>query len=86
MSSSTKALSKQLLGVRAVLRSKNALTPQTLLEMDVKPASRTGGVAFPMKCLKSRVLSKFTGSASITSRTWSKPLYLSQQLRGELKR
>jgi hypothetical protein len=39
MSSSTKALSKQLLGVRAVLRSKNALTPQTLLEMDVKPAS-----------------------------------------------
>jgi hypothetical protein len=39
MSSSTKALSKQLLGVRAVLRSKNALTPQTLLEMSVKPAN-----------------------------------------------
>jgi hypothetical protein len=35
MSSSAKALSKQLLGVRAVLRSKNALTPQTLLEMSV---------------------------------------------------
>ena len=34
MSSSTKALSKQLLRVRAVLRSKNALTPPTLLEMD----------------------------------------------------
>jgi hypothetical protein len=35
MSSSTKALWKQLLGVRAALRSKNALTQQTLLEMDV---------------------------------------------------
>src|SRR5260370_6663460 len=40
MNSSTKAQSKQLLGVRVVLRSKNALTPQTLLEMDVKPPFR----------------------------------------------
>jgi hypothetical protein len=41
MSSSTKAQSKQLLGVHAALRSKKTLTPQTLLEMDAKPASRT---------------------------------------------
>jgi hypothetical protein len=33
------ALSKQLVGVRALLCSKNTLTPQTLLEMDVE--SRT---------------------------------------------
>jgi hypothetical protein len=33
MSSSTKAQSKQLLGVHAALRSKKPLTPQTLLEM-----------------------------------------------------
>jgi hypothetical protein len=32
---------------------KNALTQPRLLEMAVKPASRTGSVAFPMKCLKS---------------------------------
>ena len=50
MSSSTKALSKQLLGVRAVLRSKNALTPQTLLEMDVKPAIRKGETELPEEC------------------------------------
>jgi hypothetical protein len=31
MSSSTKALSKQLLGVHAALRSKNALTPQGIV-------------------------------------------------------
>jgi len=43
ISSSTKALSKQLLGVRAVLCSKNTLTSQTLLEMAVKPANRTTG-------------------------------------------
>jgi hypothetical protein len=28
-------------------------------QMAVKPASRTGGVAFPMKCLKSRVSGNF---------------------------
>jgi hypothetical protein len=34
MSSSTKAQSKQLLGVHAALRSKKPLTPQTLLEFE----------------------------------------------------
>jgi hypothetical protein len=30
------------------------------VHLAVKPASRTGCVAFPVKCLKSRVLTKFT--------------------------
>ena len=46
-----------------------------LLQVADKPASRTGGDAFPMRCLKSQVLSKFTRSASIRSRTWSKPRF-----------
>src|SRR5260370_39497321 len=33
-----------------------------LRQVDEKPASRTGGVAFPMKCLKSRVCGKFAGN------------------------
>jgi hypothetical protein len=37
----TKAPSKQLLGVQAALRSKNPLTPQTLLEMSGIPTLRT---------------------------------------------
>jgi hypothetical protein len=32
---------EQLLGVHAVLRSKNGLTPPTLLEMDEKSTTRT---------------------------------------------
>jgi hypothetical protein len=40
MSSSTKAQSKQLLGVHAALRSKKPLTPQTLLEMSEMPVFR----------------------------------------------
>jgi hypothetical protein len=35
-----------------------------------------------MKCLKSPVLTKFTGSASITSRTWSKPRLQGDTLQG----
>jgi hypothetical protein len=42
MSSSTKAQSKQLLGVHAALRSKKPLTPQTLLEMFGKMLTHPG--------------------------------------------
>ena len=49
---------------------KNALTQPRLLEMAVKPASRTSGVAFPMKSLN---FGKFTQRRDSASRSFRNP-------------